>query len=138
MSDSKLSPMQEEIFRRIDGIFSAIASTVERAGQFAAEQLPDVALQYVAFGRAYSTMVIVLSVLIPTLFWYFTARFVKTCESTSVDKEAVSAWIVVSIMATGFCMLAFFINIKEFLMVWFAPKVWLIMEIAELARKVKG
>lgn len=137
MSDSKLSPMQEEIFRRIDGIFSAIASTVERAGQFAAEQLPDIALQYVAFGRAHSTLTIALSVLIPVLCWFFTTRFIKTHEDP-FNTEPGFVYVAVSLIATGVSMMAFFINIKEFLLVWFAPKVWLIMEIAELARKVKG
>ena len=55
-----LSPLQQELLTRADNIFSSISDVVGKTTTFAAEQIPDIALQYVAYGRVISTMTVVV------------------------------------------------------------------------------
>ena len=52
---TNVSPMQQELLSRADSIFSGISSAVGTAKEFAVEQLPDIAYQFVAFGRFYES-----------------------------------------------------------------------------------
>lgn len=45
----KLSPIQEELLKRADSIFSSVATAVGQAKDIAVEQLPDIAYQYIAY-----------------------------------------------------------------------------------------
>jgi hypothetical protein len=59
-----LSPMQNELLRRADSIFDSISNTVSKAsdlaiqgGKAVAEQIPDIAFQYIAYGRVANTVI---------------------------------------------------------------------------------
>lgn len=138
-----LSPMQSELLNRADQIFSSIANSVAQAGSFVAEQVPDVALQYVAFGRAYQTALLVLGLSLFIFGIYMMvswACFNKFNRPSDRDGAWGGSRVVMFIgslfpMIIGFII--FFTNIKDTLLVWFAPKVWLILELAELAKSFK-
>lgn len=159
--DDGLSPMQREVLERVDSIFGAIGNTVnkgtdmvgkgiDKAGELAAkggevlsEQLPDIAYQYVAFGRAVNTAAILLGIVLAWigyhLFWNIACRNSRNLPNSSGEWHSgrVVSFIfgLVGIIA-GFLTVVF--NAKEFLLVWFAPKMWLILEIVELVKRVKG
>ena len=44
-----LSPMQAELLKRADDIFKSIGEAVTKASDIAAEQIPDIAMQYVTY-----------------------------------------------------------------------------------------
>lgn len=56
----KLSPIQTELLSRADSIFASISAAVGKATDFAAVQIPEIAIQYVAYGRAYKTTLVLV------------------------------------------------------------------------------
>lgn len=115
---------------RVDTIFNSIGAAVGKTSAFVAEQVPDIALQYVAYGRVYLTCIIVITTLI-MLFnigvWIYAA----------VDKSNVDHFPI--LLATGTVSVGgvvpiFVANFKNFVMVWFAPKIWVMTEIVHLVK----
>jgi len=133
MADTKLSPMQEQLLQRADAIFSSISNTVAKATDFAGEQIPDIALQYVMFGRVYSTALVLGSIVFIIGYMIF---LYKNRESINDDKITGLVFTTTIVGAAGSMiasMMALF-NFKELVMVWAAPKIWLITEIVKLVK----
>lgn len=83
---AELSPIQKELLDRADTIFKTIAEAASKAASFAAEQLPDIAIQYIAMERVYLTSIIVGSILAFFLalylaYWTF-HKFPKSADGT--------------------------------------------------------
>lgn len=139
-STEGLSPMQAALLSRADSIFTALGNTVEKAkdmavegGKIVAEQLPEIAYQYVAFGRAINTAYILIGVATLVIGW----RVARQMHSDMGEGEFFGR-LFGGVLPMAIGGIVFLVNLKSFIMVWFAPKVWLIIEIAELVRKVKG
>jgi hypothetical protein len=138
-----LSPMQQELLHRADAIFASVGKAVEKAGNFAAEQIPDIALQYVAFGRAIESSYMAIGVLLFLTGLYLLVR-VAVMDSRKMGITGYDTWadgrvgaVVSSIPMIIVGFMTMMINIKAFFMVWFAPKVWLILELVHLIKAVK-
>ena len=119
--------MQEELQGKLVEILTQIQSTVGQAKDFTLQQLPDIAQSYIYYGMVYSSLVIVLSVLsvIIGLWIGFKANW---------NTEYLTGGILSSCVLTGVGVMVFFSKISEFLLVWVAPKVWLLKEIAVLLK----
>lgn len=131
-----LTPLQQELFNRADSIVSAIGQTLttvtdaaKQAGGYILEQLPDVAIQYITYGRASLTTFIALGLLLIITSFYIFKRWSNELEDIAILFSAIF------FLSGGVIVAA---NIKEFLMVWFAPKVWLLIEIANLVKQIKS
>ena len=112
-----------------------------KAGDFAMEQLPDIAQSYVAFARAWETFGAIL-------WWGLTlalayAVIVKAILNTKwMDGDL---WPIERFLM---CLIGFPVWLaslgaalsftKDAMFVWFAPKVWLIQELAKLIGTMKG
>lgn len=129
MSNTELSPMQEQILQRADSIFNSISNTVSNAASFANEQIPDIAIQYVAFGRAYTTTV-VLACIIFVIAWAITTYKLVKANNDDIIYPVATVGGVISLIS----LIVGMANVKEFMMVWFAPKIWLITEIVKLVK----
>lgn len=137
----KLSPIQQELLRRADSIYDGIAATVNKATTFAGEQIPDIAFQYVAWGRGYLTayMIIALVLFVSGLWlaWrigFFNSRKLRDDYQGDWHGARIMSCIGgIIIMGIGFIVMLN--NLKEFIMVWFAPKIWLIQEIVHLVKQ---
>lgn len=136
----KLTPLQQALLDRADNIMDSIATTVNKASAFAADQVPDIALQYVAFGRASLTtyMIIALMLLIIGLWLAVRVAIMNSRQypedSYSWDDRRTGAMIsglAMSVMGVA----VFLHNLNNFIMVWVAPKIWLINEISHLVKK---
>jgi hypothetical protein len=125
-----MSEMQKELLNRADSIMLWVQESVTKAGQFAAEQIPDIAMQYVAYGRAMSTFAVVIA--IGLLFLSF-ALFKKAAKRGHASDAGFFSALggVVSIIVGGIVLL---INTSTVFMVWFAPKVWLLREVVNLVK----
>lgn len=150
-SSEGLSPMQRELLSRADAIFASIGDAVSKAsdmavsaGQAVAKEIPDIAFQYIAYGRAMSALWIAMSLfgLFMCYRWFMKYGLANTKGIDDYDSYTWGyqriAYTIGGIAAGIFGIVGFFINIKGAVLVWTAPKVWLILEIAELVRKVKG
>jgi hypothetical protein len=138
---ANLSPIQTELLRRADSIFDSVAQTVNQAKDFAAEQIPDIALQYVSWGRGYLTayMVIATILLIVGIYWLIRISILNSRNLPNDRYHEPHTVRILSGLGGGIMICAstitILINLKEFMMVWFAPKVWLITEIVKLVKQ---
>lgn len=119
------SVTQDLVIKTIQGLQKA----VETGWDFAREQLPDMAMQFVAFGRAYDSFMILFSI---ALFVGVVVCIVKAIKSE--NEEIYGPVIIVSVIGLLTSITIFFGNIKSFMMVWFAPKIWLMVEFAKFLK----
>lgn len=121
--------MKEELQTKALEVITSLQRGVEKAGEFAAEQLPDIALQYVLFGRAWTTTLVLTGLaLLALTVW--AARRVRSSE----ESEGMQIACFVGAMVSGMFSLVFLTNLQDFFMVWFAPKLWLLLELASLLK----
>jgi hypothetical protein len=112
-------------------ILGAISDGVAQAKDFAVEQLPDIAQQYILLGRAWETIAFSISVAAVVGLVYGT---VKIAKSQNIDDS--EQWVM-ALMVGGAAFLSLLIAIdrlKDFLLVWFAPKLYLIQGLAQLVK----
>ena len=131
----KLSPMQEQLLGQASSILQSVTDTVSKASTFAAEQLPDIAVQYVAYGRVSSTFLVLFGALgFVLLGWIIVSVcFKNKYDIRGTDNRGFIAFI--STMLIGIPSLILFAgNINTMFMSWVAPKVWLIKELVQLVK----
>lgn len=126
--------MKEELQTKMVEILSSIQTAAGKASDFALEQLPDIAQSYVAYGRASVTLSIIMSVaLLFAVAWLFKWTHHKVSKE---DYDAV-IWFPTGLagsIAAMFLTINLFIDSKTAMLVWFAPKVWLLKELASLIK----
>lgn len=138
--NDSLTPLQQELLNRADSIMNSIASTVDKASTFAAEQVPDIALQYVAFGRASLTTYMTIGVVLFCIsFWMAIRVGVMNSRGYPIrdwgwDDRRIGALIFGGVLMGG-SIGTVLNNLNSFIMVWVAPKIWLINEIARLVKR---
>lgn len=116
-------------------ILELILAGIQKAGTFTTEQLPDIAQQYVVYGRAIETVTITLALLV-TVFSLWAAKwgYIKGEET----HEEVFAYVILMCWGVaGLGALVFCCTLDDFFQVWFAPKVYLLKEFVELVGRVK-
>jgi hypothetical protein len=123
--------MNDELQSKLVEVLTGISEGVAQAKDFAIEQLPDVAQQYIMFGMVWETSLLliyaVLIVLIAFGIWLLSG-----CDAA--DVEAASGLIVVGGFSLVGLLIAFVIQLKPVLLVWFAPKLYLLQGIAGLVK----
>lgn len=117
--------LSQELLKRADSILDAVGKAASKAGEFASEQLPDIAMQYIAFGRAYETSMLALGVAgIAITVW----GTIKMCKSGWEEITPLMAIpLILSATVAGS-------HIKDTILVWAAPKIYLITSIAALLK----
>ena len=124
--------MKEELQSKLVEILTSIQTAAGKASDFAMEQLPDVAMSYLMYGRAWATLEAATLLLLFALGVWGNFRFVRWMRQE--DAWEASPLIVLTVGAAG--GLGFFgmSALKGAFFVWFAPKVWLLKEIASLLK----
>lgn len=121
--------MKEELQSKLVEILTSIQTAAGKASDFAMEQLPDIAQGYVAYGRAYTTTVVVLCLM---------ALAIIAAACYRLEKKADPAYRGLPLFISALCSilpLGFLVaNFGAMFLVWFAPKVWLLKEIAGLLK----
>ena len=129
--------MNEQLQVKLVEILSGIQAAVKAAGDFALDQLPDIAHQYIAFGRVYYTFLTILAIFgIAIGLWLVIKKAIygKQTEIGYQWSDNRIAANIFGIIFASFSSVLFLINITNTVMVWFAPKIWLIKEIAVLIK----
>jgi hypothetical protein len=123
-----------ELSSKMVEILGGIQDAVSKTKDFAVEQLPDIASQYITYGRidATITFLVALSVTVAAIF---VAR--KCFSLLKKDDENAFAIIGAALSTVGFVISSIITlcNISPMILVWAAPKVWLIKELAHLIGK---
>jgi hypothetical protein len=129
----QLTPMQQELLNRADSIFVAMKDAAVAAKDFAMEQLPDIVYQLIMFERAFLT----ITVFLPFIFIpLFVVMFFKTSNENNEGACILYGFTTLFLFIASFIsFISMIANFKSFLMVWFAPKIYLIQYLTELLKK---
>lgn len=129
-----MNEVAQELLKRADVIGAWLSGAVAKTADLATAQAIDIAMQYVAFGRAWYTFAVATS-LLGILFSAWCAKE----AARYIEKEddiGLIPMIVGGITGVA-SLMSLFVSAKECIMVWAAPKVWLMIQLAELAKQVK-
>lgn len=138
--------MEKELQLKLVEILTAIQTAAGKASDFALDQLPDIAQQYVVYGMVVAA-VKVLALALPTVAagyyawwayrnpWYSTYSWHRD-QNVRADSNYMAMWIagVACFVFAGMVFAA----IADGALVWFAPKVWLLKELAALVKGTTG
>lgn len=130
--------MKEELQRQIAQIIAAIHGQASSTGDFWIERLPSVAQQYIAYGRAQA----IIDIIMPTAGLLVAAWLIKHLLVNSgigLDFKTHRAFLslLTGVVATGlgiYSVIAFVAATRLAALVWFAPKVWLLRELANIIK----
>lgn len=119
--------MEKELQGKLVEILSSIQAATGKAADFTMEQLPEIAQSYVVYGRASS------------LFWFVGA---SACVYFAVKGRAkamkafddAEVWPIFACIGAAVAAVIALVNAQESFLVWFAPKVWLLKELAQLVK----
>lgn len=132
--------MKEELQSKLVEILASIQTATGKASDFAIEQLPDIAQQYVLYGRVRSVIFVVAFTLIAGALLKYAHWAWKNPWNTSawsMDRhlkrsESNLAAMVLGVICAGFFSFCALLSTNP--LVWVAPKVWLLKEIAALVK----
>lgn len=120
-----MSDTPSQLDTKLAALVDTIINATKAAGDFAMEQLPDLAMQLVMYGRAMSTSVLIISIALLWFCWWCGKR------SMGYDREIM----IVPCMMSGLVgVLLFFFSLHDFMLSWFAPKIYIIKEVASLLK----
>ena len=129
--------MKDELQTKLAEILTAIQTGADKSTNFALEQLPDVVQQYLLYGRVWSAISVLACLAATTLIVWVTLRFGYLSKQT--DKYGgwpelrVAATIIGSGSSLGSAGVLLW-EIKYAALIWLAPKVWLLKEVAGLLK----
>jgi hypothetical protein len=132
MKNTELSPIQQELLSSADTILKSISGVVDKATDIAVRELPDIAVQFIAFGRVYVTVCLLASVLFFIIGMYILYRG-KVFSQPNITTSAFDAMLI-SIIPFAASIFILLLNFKDFALVWFAPKIWIMTEIVKLIK----
>lgn len=117
--------MKEELQGKLLEILTSIQTATGKAADFAMAELPDIAQQYIAYGRVFET---VWTVFFFTAMCVFVALVIFLIKKDEHEAAIIpgALFFVSAILFLG--------SLKDTVMVWFAPKVWLLKEIGNLLK----
>lgn len=132
--------MKQELQDKLVDVISAIHSATGKASDFALEQLPEIAQQYVMYGRVRSVVLVLLFSILAVAslkYAHWAYKNPWNYSSFSFDKDAKrseSNCLAIFIgMASGVASIISAVGSVNVL-VWVAPKVWLLQALAGLVK----
>jgi hypothetical protein len=139
--NEKLSPIQQELLQRADSIFAYIGEAAAKAADFAGQQIPDIAYQYIAYNRMYLSLVVgtaILAIIVQqTVAITWARRAIKIAKASKEWIDESWYWFMYGMTSLFVCAGSFIIianNFKDLIMVWVAPKIFLIEHIVRIVK----
>lgn len=125
--------MKDELQGKLVEILTNIQGAVGKASDFAMDQIPDIAMQYLRFSLTWEIIETILAAL-------FTIGLIKVCKWAfkKSHEEYDDGFYAFTTIASGalsiFTFFATMCGIKTITMISIAPKVWLIKELAGMIK----
>lgn len=121
--------MNEQLQGELVEILASIQNAARATGDFAMRELPDVAQSYVMYGRVSATLMVLGWALFAGAAIYAVKRLIPWAKEEGAEP-------VLALPAIAGCFGAFMClsYAQNALLVWLAPKVWLLKEIASLIK----
>lgn len=119
--------MKQELQDKLVEILTSIQTATGRAADFAVEQLPDIAQSYIVYGRVSTT---VSSLALCSIVFLL----VRALHRNRRDLAQGEPWTVLAVFGVILFGLLAMVCVEHSLLAWFAPKVWLLKELAQLMK----
>lgn len=132
--------MDKTLEGKLVEILSDIVKATKAAGDFAIEQLPDIAMQYVLYARVKSVVefglfLVISIILFAYSYWAYKNPWNSSDNYWDRDNKRSESNHVAMFLPAFFGVLILIPNILEFnYLVWLAPKVWLLKELAGMLK----
>ena len=129
--------MKEELQNKLVEILTAIQVGVAKTSDFTLEHLPDIAQQYLLYGKVWSAIAVQVMLATTVILAWSTLKFGYLNKKTDDYGDWTEGRIVVTIIGTVAFLIAasiFLVALHELVLIQFAPKVWLIKEVTELLK----
>jgi hypothetical protein len=130
--------MENDLKAKLAEILTGIADNAAQLKDFAVEQLPDVAQQYIAYGRVLETAVFLIVCALNIVTIKICIWGAKQIRTKGKNRDFCEPLEFMSLLLGGFASLflitILLCQIKPFFMVWFAPKIYLIQGISSLIK----
>lgn len=129
--------MKDELQTKLAEILTAIQASVAKGTDFALEQLPDIAQQYLLYGKVWAIITVLVMLATNVLIAWITLKFGYLSKRVNKYGDWSEGRVVVMIIGTFtflFSASIFLVALQELLLIHFAPKVWLIKEIMGLLK----
>lgn len=129
--------MKEELQLKLVEIINHIISGVSAAKDFTLSELPDVVTTFMAFSRAWETFNwLALAVAFGCALYVAIAKGYKSDKKDRYGSTADSAIaaMIVGTAASTLLGVSLIVQTKYLLLVWLAPKVYLIQTIAQMIK----
>jgi hypothetical protein len=124
--------MKEELQNKAVEILTSIQTTVSGAKDFTLAQLPDIANQYITYGIVSNVTYSVGALIIATVCCWIACWCLRGMRIR--DSETLFGGMMASTIVGLFFLYNFIVGLEETIMVIFAPKVWLILELSKLIK----
>jgi len=125
-----LSPLQKELLERADSIFTSIASATSNTVEFAKAEIPDIAYQFLLFQRVYHSLMVTLGIALLVISY---GLFKAGAKEPIYERDGHYVSGLISALL-GFTVCITYV--KSTLLVWFAPKIFLIESMIDLAKSL--
>ena len=123
--------MKNELEPKLVEVIGQLQGAVMKASDFAIQQLPDVVQSYILYGRVNNLFTLVFELALLYGCWRLYKLPVK--EISYGDDEVA---VIIKTMFSGTVGVATLIlmpfTVQETVLVWAAPKIWLIKELGKL------
>jgi hypothetical protein len=131
--------MKEELQGKLVEILTSIQAVAGKASDFAMAELPDIAQSYVVYGRAVGLFWVVFGIAliaVGLLGLRHARAYTDGQDRTYMDSflRFMYADYAAAVLACIFGAVQLVLSVNQAALVWLAPKVWLLKEIATLIK----
>lgn len=122
--------MKNELEPKLVEVIGQLQDAVMKASDFAIQQLPDVVQSYILYGRISNLVTLVFEIAVLYGCW----RLYKLPAKESSYGGDVADFLKTMFSGTvgGITLFFALFSIQETVLVWAAPKIWLIKELGKL------
>lgn len=122
--------IESKLLEQASEIIDAMTNAVNQAKDLAIEQLPDIVYQYILFERVYISVLFVIALL---ALWKGVRLLLKVVSNQfAVDVDFL--YFIVGLVLTVLGAFTALAQLKTLLMVWVAPKIFIITKLVHLVK----
>jgi hypothetical protein len=124
--------MTGELQSKLVEVMSSLQTSLGQGSDFAMQQLPELARQYITYGRIWYSTAFAASVVLCAVCLWAALRCWRSIQGH--DTEELDLKLTLCCCGAFLFLIGALATVQTFLLVWLAPKVWLLQEIVSLAR----
>lgn len=125
--------MHAELQSKMLEIVTSMQDNIVKTKDFAMEQLPSIANEYIMFSRVYLTISMILIVAFATILSLWGRKLIRDTQA-SYDRAFFSR--LAAIILSTITAIIFLVGIRDFILVWVSPKIFLIEALLSAAHKL--